>query len=90
MTANVRCAGGGLYTFIPIRLKTAHRQGNWSSGQTTGGEPCGWKGERKGGNRNLGPLPAAEFYAELRRRMTELPCPRCGGRVEIIPGRVIA
>ena len=44
---------------------------------------CGWTGERKGTNRDLGPLPFDVFSEELRREMEAKPCPRCGGRVRV-------
>jgi len=45
---------------------------------------CRWMGERLGGNANLGPLPFAEFYRQLAKRVIAKPCPRCGGKVRLI------
>lgn len=78
MSANVRCAGYGIGT------RTA-----------AGGTPCGWKGERYAmgvltdeQDRTLGSYSekwmAAVHEADAKAR-TAKPCPRCGGRVELIP-----
>ena len=45
-------------------------------------EPCGWKGARTHGERAIGAIDNPRYqYADA----TAKPCPRCGGRVEMLP-----
>ena len=73
MSVNVVCVGRETITYpYPQVRKTEY------------GRPCGWKGERfpsveRDWARIIG---ADEAFAE---RATAKPCPRCGGRVELIP-----
>lgn len=48
--------------------------------------PCGWRGERFGtGDADLWNDDFDIRDAEIIRARTATPCPRCGGRVELIP-----
>ncbi len=75
---NVRCAGRDLWSPVHGQLP---------------GTPCGWKGERfaKGHvtHHEAKHLPIAELQARVLANQNTLrtakPCPRCGGRVELIP-----
>ncbi|HEX9355442.1 MAG TPA: hypothetical protein VF933_16695 [Streptosporangiaceae bacterium] len=89
MPANVRCAGGGQVAKdpAPFGLGPTHYE------RPTGGAPCGWKGERFAighvTRREADTLPIAELQARMLANQNTLrtakPCPRCGGRVELIP-----
>jgi hypothetical protein len=46
---------------------------------------CGWKGERFAVGQRIG-VPYFRWDNEDRVARTRRPCPRCGGRVELIPG----
>lgn len=74
MSANVRCAGGlvGSYRSNP--------DDEWVLVGEEVVEPCGWKGMR------VADLRAAIFSEpDYNTAATAKPCPRCGGRVELIP-----
>ena len=72
--ANVQCAG------LPFEQHGPH------SAQAT--EPCGWKGERfplrwpKGQGAHS--IPAREGVEPTTIDITAKPCPRCGGRVQLL------
>lgn len=78
MSANVCCAGGGEWDKA-IR----NERGRRLRYETTD-EPCNWKGERFGtGDADLWDDPDirdAQFDAARTRK----PCPRCGGKVQLI------
>ncbi len=95
MTANVRCAGGGLpRPDLPLRTRVIHQGEGSVKGWTFKiAEPCGWEGERFATGhvtrREADTLPIAELQARVLANQNTLrtakPCPRCGGRVELIP-----
>jgi hypothetical protein len=69
MSANVRCAG-----------RSFEQQGQHSAQATP---PCGWKGERF--PTVSAAIPIEDEQAAIERAMVRRPCPRCGGKVELIP-----
>jgi hypothetical protein len=77
MATNVRCAGGG--RLVPWAQGVGGTEMRYVAGHglviRRHGDPCGWRGERR-------PKGHAEMMFDPR---TVRPCPRCGGRVELIP-----
>ena len=53
--------------------------GGWFPDQESPEQPCGWKGHRS---------KWAHWYLGEPNVNTAKPCPRCGGRVELIPVEV--
>jgi hypothetical protein len=83
MSANVRCAGGGWWeqaAGVGDRGRILYRDTQ---------QPCGWEGDRFPSQyiygASLSEGLTEEVHAEIVRRVTAKPCPRCGGRVELIP-----
>jgi ssDNA-binding Zn-finger/Zn-ribbon topoisomerase 1 len=73
VTANVRCTGNPDVQYISV---------SGSKATFANGGPCGWKGERFPATFiQMAPETAS---GEFRRKTTAKPCPRCGGRVELI------
>ncbi len=89
MANNVRCAGGGWWV---ITATEAVQRGEPARPYGTS-QPCGWEGERFATGhvtrREADTLPIAELQARVLANQNTLrtakPCPRCGGRVELIP-----
>ena len=88
MAANVRCAGFGAW----IKVRTSPHQKRWHvqrvpnsapAGIGAYTEPCGWKGERF--PTVSAAIPIEDEQAAIERAMVRRACPRCGGRVELIP-----
>jgi hypothetical protein len=81
---NIRCAGDGGNAYIRRRGQ------GLVGGYTTGGMSCGWQGNRFGPSCRPADSPTERGEIRLGKvicKVTELtakPCPRCGGRVEII------
>jgi hypothetical protein len=76
VSANVRCAGGGL-AYLPS-----------PEGPEESDVSCGWKGERFPSgyvHDHIRSGITEEVSVEARRRMTAKPCPRCGGQVVLTP-----
>jgi len=84
MAPNVRCAGRSVE---PGDLVLLGANGKWMTWTAT--EPlqtvdsCGWEAHRYGW------VVGYDLQQQQwkRRPITDKPCPRCGGRVELIPQR---
>ena len=76
MAANVRCAGR---TIPPVGLGSAE-----VGLPDAAYGPCGWKSKRFASGRRIG-VPYFRWDQEDHKVRTAKPCPRCGGRVELIP-----
>jgi hypothetical protein len=86
VSVNVQCAGGGQPPHLTAWSPIAKRYVLLADG-----DPCGWKGKRK----TLVYAPVTFTFASggkqvedrwLPKDPTADPCPRCDGRVELIPG----
>lgn len=76
MTANVRCAGH------PPFWSEATRTRDLSHVRL---KPCGWKGTRTPTLPSvMHPLAGCAICRTVHEVRTAKPCPRCGGRVELI------
>jgi len=69
VSANVRCAGDGDRPIGTADGRVDHD-----------GAPCGWRGERFSG-----PVYYHATHPRASASPTDKACPRCGGRVELIP-----
>lgn len=79
---NVACAGGGQWE------KAIRNDRGLRLRYETTSEPCRWRGERFPNDDWLphGHISreACGICSEHDRRITRKPCPRCGGRVQLI------
>jgi hypothetical protein len=74
MTDNVKCAGQVVAWSGSSRRPDEIRELR---------RPCGWKGERFAVGKRVG-VSYLHWDDEDRKARTRKPCPRCGGRVELI------
>ena len=75
MSANVQCAGGGAWILDHGRV--VQPMDNAQREHLAVSVPCGWTGTRSRG--------ADWFIGEGHGVNLDKPCPRCGGKVQLIP-----